>query len=281
VHRGFIILLRTYLRLAPFDKGKWRLIELLRRHLASNPLQVILRMRSGILINADTSDFIQREVFIKSEFEPEVENVLRAFLRPGDTFVDVGANIGIFSLLAAQIVGPRGRVIAFEPVPITLEKLRANILLNNLQNITVVPVALSDETRRGFIHLDGENNSGASSFRKSRNSRECVDVAIDTFDRYAEAHLATAPRLIKIDVEGAEVRVLRGMQQLLASTDRPPIVLEVSEGSLLKLGSSKEELFEIASAHGYTTREISKHRKSIFAGPEEWYQYDVLLEPAA
>jgi len=280
VRGAFISLIKTYLRLVPFDKGKWRLVEILCRHLASSPLQVTLRMRSGIIIDVDTTDFIQREVFIKSQFEPEVENVLRAFLRPGDTFVDIGANIGIFSLLAAQIVGPTGRVIAFEPVPITLEKLRANILLNDLQNITVVPIALSDETRRGVIHLDGENNSGASSFRKSRNSRECVEVALDTFDRYAQAHLATAPRLIKIDVEGAEVKVLRGMQQLLASIRRPPIVLEVSEGSLLKLGSSKEELFEIASAHGYTTKEISKRRKSIFAGPEEWYQYDVLLEPA-
>ena len=105
-------------------------------------------------------------------------------------------------------------------------------------------------------------------------------MALDTFDRYAQAHLATVPRLIKIDVEGAEVKVLRGMQQLLASIHRPAIVLEVSEGSLLKLGSSKEELFEIARAYGYTTREISKRRKSIFAGPEEWCQYDVVLEPA-
>ena len=160
VRHAFISLLRTYLRLVPFEKGKWRLVEILRRHLASNPLQATLRMRSGIIINADTSDFIQREAFIKSEFEPEVENVLRAFLRPGDTFVDIGANIGIFSLLAARIVGPSGRVIAFEPVPITLEKLRANILLNDLQNITVVPAALCDETRRGFIHLDSENNLG-------------------------------------------------------------------------------------------------------------------------
>jgi FkbM family methyltransferase len=276
----FIIALAgVYARRSPIEMGKWRVAEFLRKRLAKAPFQGVIQVIGGIEMELDTSDFLQREIFVSGDFEPNVRRHILRILKPGDLFLDIGANVGFFSLLASKAVGPSGKVFAFEPAPKAHDALRRNLALNHIQNVTPVAIALSDSPGHGALFLDARNNSGASSFNRSPHSGEAIAVELDSYDRFASQNTLSTPALIKLDVEGAEVKVLRGMQALLSRPDRPPVVLEVSEWSLKQMGSSKDELFALMLGHGYKVRLISPAGPSIYSEDDIYFQYDVLFTP--
>jgi len=274
-----LLLAGAYARRFPIELGKWRIAEFLRKRLARNSFQRVIQVRDGIQMELDTSDFLQREIFISGDFEPNVRREILSILKPGDLFLDIGANVGFFSLLAAKAVGPEGKVYAFEPAPKARTALRRNLALNHIQNVMVVAAALSDGPGRAALFLDARNNSGASSLNRSPHSGESVEVELDTYDRFASQNALPVPALVKLDVEGAEVKVLRGMQALLAGPNPPPVVLEVSEWSLKQMGSSKEELFALMRSHSYKARLISQPGLSIYSQDDIYFQYDVLFTP--
>jgi FkbM family methyltransferase len=274
-----LLLAGVYARRSPVEMGRWRVAEFLRTRLVKNPVQRVIDVRGGIKMELDTSDFLQREIFVSGDFEPNVRREILRILKPGDLFLDIGANVGFFSLLAAKAVGHTGKVYAFEPAPKARDALRRNLALNHIQNVTTVALALSDSPGRRALFLDARNNSGASSFNRSPHSGEAMEVELDTYDRFASQNTLSIPALIKLDVEGAEVQVLRGMQALLSRTDRPPVVLEVSEWSLKQMGSSKDELFALMLGHGYKVRLISPAGPSIYSEDDIFFQYDVLFTP--
>ena len=150
-------------------------------------------------------------------WEADVMKLLRATLRPGDVFVDVGANVGFHSVLAAQLVGPAGQVVAIEPAPWTLELLRANVWRSGA-NVTIVPVAASDTPGTVRLEFDLGHRSGAR-FAEGRGAE--VRAA-----RLDDLLPDTACSVLKIDVEGAEPLVLRGARGLL---ERSPGLLAVVE----------------------------------------------------
>jgi FkbM family methyltransferase len=228
-------------------------------------------------MSLDTSDFLQRTLFAAGDFEPYVRQAIQKRLKPGDVFVDVGANVGFYTLCAAKIVGTTGKVFAFEPAPETMNALRTNISLNEAGNVEAAQVALSDNAGMSKLYVDTAHNSGATSMRPSPNASQEITITLDTYDNYANRHGIPAPALVKIDVEGAECLVLKGMPKLLAQ--RPAMIIEISEFSLTQLGSSKEELFSILGRNGYGATLLSQPRQSIYSGTNIFFQYDVLFEP--
>ena len=150
-------------------------------------------------------------------WEADVMKLLRASLRPGGVFVDVGANVGFHTVLASQLVGPTGRVVAIEPAPWTLELLRANIWRSGAE-VTVLPVAAADAARKVRLAVDSSHRSGARfaeqdgvEIESARLDDLLPDVVVD---------------LLKIDVEGAEPLVLRGARMLLERSPRLIAVVE-------------------------------------------------------
>src|SRR5262249_684607 len=119
----------------------------------------------GLRMRVRLDDYIGNFIYYWGCWEPDESWVIRALLRPGDVFVDVGANVGYFSPLAARAVGPLGRVIAFEPTPPTLEELRHNVALNDLQNVTVHGEAVLDRECVVTISQPHDANTGANSIR--------------------------------------------------------------------------------------------------------------------
>ena len=113
--------------------------------------------------------------------------------------------------------------------------------------------------------------------RASPNASQEITVILDTYDNYSGRYGIPKPALVKIDVEGAECLVLKGMTNLLAQ--RPAMIIEVSELSLTQMGSSKDELFGIMEKAGYHASLLSQPRKSIYSGASIFLQYDVLFEP--
>lgn len=164
--------------------------------------------------------------YLRGEAEAPVQRVLVERLRPGMVFYDLGANLGFFSMLAARIVGPGGMVFSFEPDAEIAERLQKNIERNQFRNVRVIPKgAWSESGKQAFVSAGASSpDRGTGRFVADREragsaSLECV--ALDDFVR-----AAPAPHAIKCDVEGAEVHVLRGAQQLLRAY-RPWILCEM------------------------------------------------------
>ena len=191
--------------------------------------------------NADGSLMIQgRKMFlapkgsypspdmIVDRYEKGTTDLFRELLKPGMVVVDVGANVGYFSLLAAELVGSSGKVYAFEPEPGNHGVLQKNIEINSLSNIQVEEMAVSDNSGVADFFLS-ELDSGSHSLfgDAARGIRESVQVTTTTLDAFLEAEGWPNIDLVKIDVEGAEDLVFDGARNLLA-TEKPALLFECS-----------------------------------------------------
>jgi FkbM family methyltransferase len=169
---------------------------------------------------------IRRDVFITAE--PEFA-LLGSLLSCGDWAIDVGANIGHYTKRMSDLVGERGRVLAFEPVADTFSLLAANAQSYKHQNVTLLNVAASDRTEVTGISIprfeNGLLNYYEATITSSNNGLQVLTVSIDSLS------LRRSVRLVKIDAEGHELTVLRGMTQLL-SRDKPVLIVEVSSGEV-------------------------------------------------
>jgi FkbM family methyltransferase len=151
-------------------------------------------------------------------YESDKQQWLQRVLRPGDCFLDVGANVGYYSLLASRLVGRAGRVIAFEPLPRNLTFLKRHLRMNGARNTILWEAAVSDA--EGTMRFaEGTNPSGG---KLAENGR--LQVRTVTLDSLWQRGLFPTPQVIKIDVEGAEAAVLRGAARLLAHA-RPVVLL--------------------------------------------------------
>jgi FkbM family methyltransferase len=155
---------------------------------------------------------------------------MRSCLAPGDVFMDIGSNVGYYTLLAASLVGPTGRVVAFEPDPITFEALRRSIALNRLDHATCVNVALSDfEGEAEFYRTEATAHSLVAETAADKRFRGVTRVKVTSLSRWLEQTEAprSAVRLLKVDVEGEEPRTTAGMVPVLPRLGYPAIWAEV------------------------------------------------------
>jgi FkbM family methyltransferase len=161
-------------------------------------------------------------------YEAAKQAALRTFLRGGDTFIDVGANKGDFSLVASRIVGSTGQVIAFEPAPENCEWMRKSITLNGYDNIRLYQFALSDANGSATLHL-GEKSGFHSLLRGlPRRRGDSIGVEVRRLDDFLpEAGYQQPIGMVKIDVEGGEMDVLRGAKETLLQNDEVVVAVEV------------------------------------------------------
>ena len=194
-------------------------------------------------------------------YEPDIAEVMIRAIEPGDVVLDVGANIGFFSLLMALLAGPAGQVVSFEPAADNLVRLQHNIALNGLQSITVVAQPASDVAGEVTFHLNSDNSGGHSIWdpgrfppnTQSRANPRTVSLRATTIDAELARLGLGPPKLIKIDTEGAEHAVLRGATGLLAGRKVPYIIAELHDFGLEAMGSSQQDLRRFMSEFGYDT----------------------------
>lgn len=187
-------------------------------------------------------------------FEALERDFLIRFLRPGDTFVDVGANIGLFSLIAARCVEPGGRVFAFEPTAMTYDRLTDNVRLNGLANVDCIKRALSDGCGRLQLMRASGGFDGWNSLARPvmGEASEAEEVEVIRWDQYAKQHdLAGSVTMMKIDVEGWESRVLAGGEEVLMRPDAPVLQVEFTDDAAEAAGTSCRELYQRLEAYGY------------------------------
>ncbi len=187
-------------------------------------------------------------------FEANERKFLNSFLRPGDTFVDIGANIGLFTLIAASIVGPEGRVWSFEPTPETFARLTRNVQTNAFDNVGCHQLAVSDSIGEMEItkSVDGFDAWNSLATPKMGNSFANAKIRTTTWDAFAQEHkLLNRVTMMKIDVEGWENRVLVGGRNVLSGANAPVLQVEFTDGAAVAANSSCRELYESLVGMGY------------------------------
>lgn len=221
----------------------------------------VVRSQLGFKIEIrDYKEHIQSYIYWLGTFEPRESAVVRGLVRPGDYVMDAGANIGWFSLLASSIVGATGKIFAFEPFGATADHLDRDLALNGVSNVEVHRIALSDSSGKAKLTMIERGNIGtASLFARDADEGEIVDTgrldAIVPKRRF---------KLLKMDVEGAELRVLRGAQELLQAGRIENILFEINNAALRRAGSSCAELIAFVKSHGYRIRRIGRFRSEPF-----------------
>lgn len=203
----------------------------------------------------DLRDDIAREACFMGYYEPQETALARHLLRPGMCFVDVGANWGYFTLLAADLVGESGRVLSFEPHPALFGLLERNILKNALAHVTALRIAVAD--REGEMNLAGfrdeDANSGTSRLTHAPSSDlPNFRVATNLLESLLDERGIRDVDLLKIDIEGAEAFVLPTMSEGLRRARYKHILLELHPAALAEHGTSPTAILERVVSFGYS-----------------------------
>lgn len=216
---------------------------------------VVVQTQPGMTMELDSRDLVTQAILVNGIWEPRITAIVSGALQKGNVFIDVGAHVGYYSLLASQRVGSTGKVIAIEPNPPTLDRLRRNIHLNGASNIVVEPVACTDVGRTlRFFQADLENTGGSSLASQNARGAKQISVAGVPLDKIVESLGLSHVDFVKIDVEGAEMQVLGGMTNILAKY-RPKIVIELKADLLANMGTSLDAALALFHKNGYTLQE--------------------------
>lgn len=246
---------RAYLRYFPLNQGKQRLWSTVvepRWAWLDHPFTG--RTRFGSVMQGTTRELLQQYVYYFGIWEPQLSAWLTQRLRPGDTFVDIGANVGYFSLLAARCVGPTGTVVAVEPSPRSYALLTRNLARNGASNVRTAQVAVGDQEQDVTLFAGEETHWGLASVVDTAAPTSQVEAVVAMrrlASVLAPSELSTT-RVIKIDVEGAEAAVVDGLLELLGAAPADlELVVEIGPDRLAAQGRSAEHLHAALAACGY------------------------------
>lgn len=212
---------------------------------------VLVRTNVGYVVCSVDDEALLTILVESGDLEKGTRLLLERFLRPGDVFVDVGANLGLHSLAAARALGGKGRVIAFEPFPPTVQLLERTVYLNGYSGlIEIIPAAVSNQGGTQTLHLG--RTSGHHSLYPLVDPIPLppVEVSVVTLDE--QLGPTTEIALIKIDVEGAELDVLDGAQQLLQNNSGIALVVELGLSHLERIGIGLSAWLDAFSSVGFS-----------------------------
>ncbi len=215
-------------------------------------------VRDGISYKLDISDMVDWYIYYGFK-EPARETLLD--LIPEDAcFLDVGANVGQVTLHASRLVGPKGRVIAFEPAPFNLARLNANLKLNPVKNVTVEQLGLGDRPGSFLISNVDEGNQGMNRIvQQPSDAGRTSRIHVTTLDTYVNEHMLEKVDMIKIDVEGFEFKMLNGAKATLERW-HPVLFIELDDGNLIEQGSSAKDLVVFLVGLGYEVNDAETRR---------------------
>ena len=227
------------------------------------------RIDHGVRIRLHFDSELSRLIYV-NDFERDERKFLTAYLKPGDIFVDVGANIGLFSLIAAKLVGPSGKVYAFEPTGRICERLAFNTMLNGFECLAYFRVALSDHIGQQSLFVSNDGFDAWNSFAHpvAGQSFEHEQVDCETWDHFAVANnLLGRITMMKLDVEGWEVPALYGAREALARADAPLLQVEFTDAVSASAGFSCKETYQLLDDLGYRMFIYDARRRELIHDP--------------
>ena len=187
------------------------------------------------------TEHIQQQLFWYGCYEKDLGELLKKMLRPNDVFIDIGGNIGYFSLLSASI-SPSVKVISFEPVKDLFKKMKENFSINDRKNIVAINAAVGEMNEQCELFLSAPDNLGMPSFHQPENySGRKEKVEVIAIDDWLKTSGLTKIDLIKLDIEGSELAALKGMRAVLEE-QRPVLIVEVNPETLSLFGLKPEDI---------------------------------------
>jgi FkbM family methyltransferase len=261
---GLLPLLKFYMRQSIIRSGKaalWN--KFIIPFIAWRDIDLSTRTRQGHGISGTMKDIIFQRLYFFGVWEPSVSSYIERTLKEGDTFIDVGANVGVHTMLASTCVGASGAVHAIEASPAIFCLLKTNLVRNKLSNVIAHNVAIVDTRRTVTVYRHDDTNLGASTIMHTRTSEhpgvfveECTIQGMPLQEAVSEAVFRSA-RVIKIDVEGAEIEVLRGILRHESSLrEDVELIVECNPESLTEAGMDRHSFLSLLAEHRFEPLEL-------------------------
>jgi FkbM family methyltransferase len=236
----------------------------------------LFKIDNDLQINLYKDSMLSKMIY--KGFEKEELEFVKSVLNEGDVFIDVGANIGLYTLIASRRVGNTGKVISFEPSPVSFKRLNENIVLNNLENTDSRNIGLSNQIGTLKFHMSNNGYDAWDSFAYTSatdKSLKNIDVPVSTLDSEISGIEKEKIKLIKIDVEGWEKFVLNGAKDILTQY-APLLMIEFTEENTFNAGYSVHEIYDIMKDWGYQWYRI-KDGVLVNEVKQLYYPYDNLI----
>lgn len=227
---------------------------------------VVLVDSHGIKFILNKYERPRRYALVRRSCDDDVFAAYSIILKPGDIVFDIGAHIGRYSVFPSRIIGDNGHVYAFEPVKDNYWQLRTTLSLNRCENVTAINKAITDSNGNVEINLFGIEYSSWSSFANLEmidpygnkiTAQRTEIVTCETIDDYCTKNDISIINFMKIDVEGCELNVLRGANNLLKNHKIGTICFEISEAPLRASGASAKQIVDLLISNGYSIYAIS------------------------
>jgi FkbM family methyltransferase len=224
----------------------------------------VIRTLVGFDLLADPGDTLGALLLRDAIFEAPETDLVTRILRPGDICVDGGCHLGYYSCLFAQLVGESGQLFSFDANPRACQNTRTSLALNGLGSATVFHSALADASGNRSFYISTDDQTGLSSLGSIPTCKEIISVPCLSLEGFLNEHNIHNLRLLKLDVEGSEEMVLRGLGQCLGNHLIDFILIECFDERLGLLNSSAESVGHLLTSAGYTCWEYGR------ANPAGW-----------
>jgi len=226
------------------------------------------RLHNSFYMLLNPTEHIQQQLFWYGYYEKELGDLLKKMLRSNDVFIDIGANIGYFSLLSASI-SPSVKVISFEPVKDLFEKMNENFSINDNKNIVAINVAVGEMNEQRELYLSAPDNLGMSSFYQPENySGRNEKVEVIAFDDWFKTSGLTKIDLIKLDIEGNELAALKGMSAVLEN-QKPALIVEINPETLSQFGLKPLDILNYLNQFNFDGFLISENGRLVHLNSNE------------
>jgi len=253
---------------------------------------IVVRWYEGLKLRLYLGTDMSHCLYIGGSFEPNEFVFLRSVLRPGMVFLDGGANDGVYSLYAARRVGDSGRVIAIEPSSREYERLLSNLRLNKIGNVEALGVALGEAPGSAVLAIaeeghEGQNTIGERVSNPTVETRAHETVRVETIDGLVDELGLERVDVVKLDVEGSELRALAGGRTTIERF-QPLLQVEIEEERLASQETTKEVVLDLLDSLGYRAYvfdsgtgqlrppiDPDEPEGNVIAGPAAWHPVDL------
>lgn len=249
-------LLLSYLRKFPLNQMKGKMARKVDMSKFESPMEY--ENSQGVKFHLDLNEYQMKQIFLFDSYE---QNTVRQMLRLIDsvesesiTCIDVGTNIGFFSLtLAKHLSSKEHQIHCFEPNPYTLRFLEKNLALNPelKKTISLNKIGLGDQPGSFTLNYNHKNTGSANIYSSNSQDSESAEVEIKTLDTYCDENNIKSIDLMKVDIEGAELAFLKGAKNIIERSKNMILIMEIMEDNCSKAGYTSEELYNEVTGLGF------------------------------
>ncbi len=196
---------------------------------------------------------------LTGEIDPAITLLIKKNVRPGMNVFDLGANFGWFSLIFSKLVGSSGHVYAFEADPTLIKTINDNVKLNNLDNVTVIPKAISNKSQVGEFSLNETYDTRSQLGAKSPKGK-IIKIETISLDEFCDENNIKQVDFIKMDIEGSEPKAIEGMKKIISSNPNLKIITEFNQNAIVSVESTPEQFIELLDEMGLDFKGIDEEK---------------------